>query len=71
MKQQHPPSQFWLSTIASSSESLQMIIMPPKLWSLVSKESPTSQVSSASVTDTIDDITTDDSTALEMIMNKN
>jgi hypothetical protein len=41
MNQQHPPSQFRLSTIASSSESLQTIIMPPKLRSSVSKELPT------------------------------
>jgi len=70
MKQQHPPSQFRLSMIASSSKKLQTIIMPPKLQSSVSKELPTSQVSSASAMDTINDITTDDSTALETIMNK-
>ncbi|MFN9980426.1 MAG: hypothetical protein ACK53Y_10950 [bacterium] len=70
MNQQHPNSQFRLSTIASSSENLGPFTMPPKLRSSAAKELPTSQVSSTSVPDTQDDILPTDSAGLEIIMEK-
>jgi hypothetical protein len=70
MNQQHPNSQFRLSMIASSSENLRPLTMPPKLRSSAAKELPTSQVSSTSVPDTQDDILPTDSAGLEIIMEK-
>jgi len=70
MNQQHPNSQFRLSTIASSSENIRPFTMPPKLRSSAAKELPTSQVSSTSVPDTQDNILPTDSAGLEIIMEK-
>ncbi len=70
MNQQHPNSQFRLSMIASSSENLRPLTMPPKLRSSAAKELPTSQVSSTSVPDTQDEILPTDSADLEIIMEK-
>ena len=56
MNQQHPFSQFQLSTSTNSSEYLPTLTMPPKLRSSSSKASSASNVASASIEDNIDDI---------------
>jgi hypothetical protein len=56
MNQQHPYSQFQLSTSTNSSEYLPTLTMPPKLRSSSSKASSASNVASASTEDNIDDI---------------